>query len=82
MGLMQLMPDTARALGVTDPFNPEQNIAAGSKFVRQLLDRYGQDLTLALGAYNAGPRHVYRYQGLPAFVETIDYVRDIMAKLP
>jgi soluble lytic murein transglycosylase-like protein len=82
MGLMQLMPETARDLGVADPFNPQQNIAAGSKFLRRLLDRYGQDLSLALGAYNAGPKQVDRYQGLPPFVETIDYVRDIMAKLP
>lgn len=82
MGLMQLMPETARGLGVSDPFDPRQNVAAGSKFLRRLLDRYGQDLTLALGAYNAGPQQVDRYQGLPPFVETIDYVRDILAKVP
>jgi soluble lytic murein transglycosylase-like protein len=81
MGLMQLMPDTARELGVSDPFNPSQNVAAGSRLLRRLLDRYGDDLALALGAYNAGPRNVDRRQGLPPFVETVDYVTDIMGNL-
>jgi soluble lytic murein transglycosylase-like protein len=81
MGLMQLMPDTARDLGVTDPFNPRQNMEAGSRFLRSLLNRYGEDLVLALGAYNAGPSQVDRYQGLPPFVETVDYVKDVMGKL-
>jgi soluble lytic murein transglycosylase-like protein len=81
MGLMQLMPDTARELGVSDPFNPSQNVAAGSRLLRRLLDRYGDDLALALGAYNAGPQNVDRWQGLPPFVETVDYVADIMGTL-
>jgi soluble lytic murein transglycosylase-like protein len=82
VGLMQLMPATSQQLGVTDPFDPKQNVAAGSKLLRSLLNRYGEDLSLALGAYNAGPGQVDRYQGLPPFVETMDYVRDILRKLP
>lgn len=80
-GLMQLMPETARDLGVSDPFDPRQNVSGGSRLLKRLLERYGNDLTLALGAYNAGPSQVDRYNGLPPFVETIDYVKDILGGL-
>ncbi len=80
-GLMQLMPATQAQLGVTDPFDPQQNIAAGAKLMKTLLERYTGDLALALGAYNAGPGKVDRFGGIPAYPETIDYVSDIMGKL-
>ncbi|MBI5084119.1 MAG: lytic transglycosylase domain-containing protein [Acidobacteria bacterium] len=81
LGLMQLMPGTAFDLGVEDPFNPEQNIAAGSRFLRLLLDRFGGDLPLALGAYNAGPARVAAAGGIPPIRETRDYVDGIMRRL-
>ena len=81
MGLMQLMPDTARQFGVSNPFDPGQNIAAGANLLRQLLDRYGGDLALALSAYNAGPTAVDRAGKVPAFAETKTYVRNIMGSL-
>lgn len=80
-GLMQLMPETAADLGVSDPFDPRQNLSGGARFLRQLLDRYGGDLALALGAYNAGPRRVDRLGRLPLFPETVNYVSEILAKL-
>jgi soluble lytic murein transglycosylase-like protein len=79
MGLMQLMPDTAKSLGVTDPFNPEQNIEGGTSLLRGLLDRYHGQLDLALAAYNAGPAAVDKYGGVPPYPETQAYVRNIMA---
>ena len=81
LGLMQLMPETAEALGVTDVFDPEQNVRGGARYLGELLDRYGGDLVLALAAYNAGPGRVARYHGLPPIPETIDYVRDILKDL-
>jgi len=81
-GLMQLMPDTAAQFEVFDPFDPKQNIDAGTKFLKQLLTKYNGDVSLALSAYNAGPHRVDRDGGIPAIRETMDYVSDILAKLP
>jgi soluble lytic murein transglycosylase-like protein len=78
MGLMQLMPATARSLGVGNPFDPRQNVGAGVAYLRQLLDRYDNDEQLALAAYNAGPGAVDRYgQAVPPYRETRDYVARI-----
>lgn len=75
---MQLMPRTASALGVRDAFNPDQNIDGGVRYLRHLIDRYRGDLPLALAAYNAGPRIVDWYGGIPPYPETQDYVRRIL----
>ena len=72
-GLMQIVPDTARTLGILDPFDPEQNIAAGTKYFRYLLDRFDNE-TMALAAYNAGEGNVQRFGGIPPFPETRDYI--------
>ncbi len=77
-GPMQLMPATARALGV-DARDPEQNIAGGAHYLRQMADRFG-DWSLALAAYNAGPGAVVRFGGVPPFAETRAYVTDILAR--
>ena len=76
-GLMQLMPETARALGVQDPFDPMQNIEGGVRYLSHLLQRFG-DLRLALAAYNAGPRRVLQYGGAPPFPETQRYIERIL----
>jgi len=80
-GLMQLMPATAKMLGVTDVFNPEQNIAGGVRYLRMMLDEFGQDKTLALAAYNAGPQAVKKYAGIPPYRETQQYVKKILAMI-
>jgi soluble lytic murein transglycosylase-like protein len=82
MGLMQLMPATAEELEVKNPFDPLENVDAGAKLLRQLLDRYNGDVRLALGAYNAGPAAVDAVKDVPPFRETIDYVRTILSSIP
>lgn len=77
-GLMQLMPGTARSLGVANAFDPEQNIEGGVKFLRQLLDRFGGNTTLAVAAYNAGPGAVSKYDGIPPYQETQTYVKRVL----
>jgi soluble lytic murein transglycosylase-like protein len=80
-GLMQLMPATADELDVDDPFDPRQNVEAGARLLKSLLDRYQNDPTLALGAYNAGPARVDEKGGVPPIPETVDYVTAILDKL-
>jgi soluble lytic murein transglycosylase-like protein len=80
-GLMQLMPGTAEELGVEDPFDPEQNIAGGTRFLKQLLVKYDGDVSLALSAYNAGPGRVDEEGGIPPIPETLNYVSEILRKL-
>ncbi|HKY33067.1 MAG TPA: lytic transglycosylase domain-containing protein [Candidatus Polarisedimenticolia bacterium] len=77
-GLMQLMPGTARDLAVTDAFDPAQNIDAGARYLRKLIDENGGAYWRALAAYNAGPGRVARYGGLPPYRETIQYVRRVL----
>ncbi|SPE36693.1 Putative murein lytic transglycosylase YjbJ (fragment) [Candidatus Sulfopaludibacter sp. SbA3] len=82
MGLMQLMPATASQMGVPNPFDPVANLDAGARFLKELLVRYGGDLSLALGAYNAGPAKVDAAGGVPEIPETQDYLKKILSTLP
>jgi hypothetical protein len=77
MGLMQLMPQTARSLNVVNPFDPQQNIDAGVRHLKKLMESYGGDVKLGLAAYNAGPGAVARSAGVPHFAETQSYVKRI-----
>jgi soluble lytic murein transglycosylase-like protein len=79
MGLMQLMPGTADAYGVADPFDPEQNVAGGTALLADLLRQYHGNVKLALAAYNAGSGAVSKYGGIPPYAETQAYVRDVTA---
>jgi soluble lytic murein transglycosylase-like protein len=77
LGLMQLMPQTALRLGVSNPFDPAANLQGGTRYLRQLLDRYHNDLTKALAAYNAGPMRVEQYHGVPPYPETKTYIAKV-----
>jgi soluble lytic murein transglycosylase-like protein len=82
MGLMQLMPSTAQQLGVKDSFDPMENIAAGARYLRELLSRYNGDVFKAVSAYNAGPARVDAAEGIPQIPETLDYVNRILYQDP
>lgn len=77
-GLMQLMPATARSLGVMDIFDPEDNINGGTRYLKKLLDRFDGNIKLALAAYNAGSRYVKKYGGVPPFLQTRTFIKNVL----
>jgi len=78
IGLMQIMPDNLNAFGIRDPFDPRDNIMGGTRYLKQLMKKYDSDLSLSLAAYNAGPGAVDKYQDIPPFPETENYVEKVL----
>ncbi len=77
-GLMQLMPETSQLLNVKDPFDPEENILAGTRYLKMLMDQFNNNVVFALAAYNAGPDVVSEYKGIPPYPETVTYVKRVL----